>query len=404
MKLKDLRQFEQFSQLTDEQLILLKPQLKSRRCQQAGEQIMPLGFASDVEFFLLEGSLLLRAEDGKQKEIRAGSPEARLSIARLRPSMYEVVSASPALLVVISGSLLSEAVQTSGQTFAVSSHTSSLAKSFYQRLQAAVADRSFQLPSLPSVALKVREILQQEEPEIRDLENIISKDPSITAKLVAAANSPMYHRGINCKTCGEAIKRLGLDTTSQLVMLFSLRQLFKANHPWVKQRMIRTWSQGVRVAAITQLLTLHHAHLSADQALLIGLIHNLGELAILKYIDQEKEFDENKMDGLLEELMTDAGVLLLSSWNFDPEVINIIRQQNDWQAEASEEKVGLGDLLKVGRLHSMIGTPDQYRFPRLDEVPAFRKLADQGLTPEFSLTLIEDAADQVAEVQAMFGI
>lgn len=187
-------------------------------------------------------------------------------------------------------------------------------------------------------------------------------------------------------------------------MLFSLRQLFKANHIWVRQRMIQTWSQGVRVAAITRLLTLNYPRLSGDQALLLGLVHNLGELAVLKFIDQEKDFDSKQMEGLLEELMAAAGALLLSNWNFDAELVESIRQLNNWQADSGKQEATLDDLLRVARLHSLIGTKDQYRYPRLDEVPAFRKLTDQGLTPELSLTLVEDAADQVAEVHAMFGL
>ena len=198
--------------------------------------------------------------------------------------------------------------------------------------------------------------------------------------------------------------RLGLETTSQLVMLFSLRQLFKAKQTWVKKRMLATWSQGVRVAAISQLLTLHHPHLSGDQALLIGLIHNLGELAILKFMDQQVELDPKEMEPLLEELMPEAGGLLLSSWNFDEEIIESIRQINHWQKDSNNPQATLDDLLKVARLHSLIGTADQYRYPRLDELPAFRKLAKQGLTEDFSLALVEDAAEQVAEVQAMFGL
>lgn len=143
---------------------------------------------------------------------------------------------------------------------------------------------------------------------------------------------------------------------------------------------------------------------SADQALLIGLIHNLGELAVLKFLDQQEELDPSEMEQLLEELMPEAGVLLLTSWNFDQEIIESIRQLNNWQVESSSPQATLDDLLKVARLHSLIGTAEQYRYPRLDELPAFRKLAKQGLTEDFSLALVEDAADQVAEIQAMFNL
>lgn len=404
MKLSDLHQFEQFSQLSDEQLILLKPSMRIKRCEAANEAILPLGSNSDLEFFLLKGKVQLVAEDGREQEIKAGTPEARLSIARLRPSIYKVNSASPAVLIALPGKLLTQQVKASIIANFDTGELSPAAQVFYNRLKTALEAKNFTLPSLPSVALKVRKLLEQEEPEIAELDKLLNHDPSISAKLVAAANSPLYHRGSYCKTSADAIMRLGLETTSQLVMLFSLRQLFKAKQTWVKKRMLATWSQGVRVAAISQLLTLHHPHLSGDQALLIGLIHNLGELAILKFMDQQGELDPKEMEPLLEELMPEAGGLLLSSWNFDEEIIESIRQINHWQKDSNNPQATLDDLLKVARLHSLIGTADQYRYPRLDELPAFRKLAKQGLTEDFSLALVEDAAEQVAEVQAMFGL
>lgn len=403
MKLQDLRQFEQFSQLSDEQLILIKPKLKMKRCSSPGEVILPIGFEQDLEFFLLKGRVLLTADDGHQQEVLAGSEAARLSIARLRPSLYEVTSAEACELLAISGSLLSQQVQVSSRN-QESSSFSPQATTFYNRLKKALDNQTFCLPSLPSVALKVREVLQQPEPEIKDLERVLNRDPSMLAKLIAAANSPLYRRGHTCQSSGEAIMRLGLDTTSQLVMLFSLRQLFKANHAWVKERMTASWCQGVRVAAIAQLMTLHHPHILADQALLVGLIHNLGELALLKFIDQEPEINQEQMEVLLEELMPAAGVLLLSHWGFDDEILNLVAELNHWQSTNEGDKASLDDLIRVARLHTFIGTDKQYQYPRLDEIPAFQKLTDQGLTPDLSLTFIEDAADQVAEVQRMFGL
>lgn len=405
MKLSDLHQFEQFSQLSDEQLILLKPSMRIKRCEAAGDLVLPLGSNSDLEFFLLKGKLQLTTKDNHQFEIQAGSAEARLSIARLRPSIYEVKSSSTAILIALPEKLLTQQVKAS--VLSSSTNTEQLspcAKKLYNNFKQALENKKFTLPTLPSVALKVRKVLEQEEPEIAELEKVINNDPSISAKLVAAANSTLYHRGSPCRTSADAIIRLGLETTSQLVMLFSLRQLFQAKQPWVKKRMVATWEQGIKVAAICQLLTLHHSHLSGDQALLIGLIHNLGELAILKFIDELDKLNPAEMEQVLEELMPEAGVLLLSSWNFDAEIIESIRQLNNWHTPTKGQDATLDDLLKVARLHSKIGTPEQYRYPRLDELAAFHKLAKQGLTDDFSLALIEDSEDQLEEMQAMFGL
>ena len=404
MKLSDLRQFEQFSHLSDEQLIIIKPKLKLKRCRQTGEVLLPQGYTGDLEFFLLKSCVYLTAEDGHQQEVQAGTAASRLSIARLRPSLYTITATSGTELLAISGSLLSDQVKVAILEQKNQNTFSPPAKRLYQRLQQALEDKSFTLPSLPSVALKVREVLQQEEPEIRDLDKLLTHDPSMLAKLIAAANSPLYRRGHACKTGSEAIMRLGLETTSQLVMLFSLRQLFKAKQAWVKDRMMETWSRGVRVGAIAQLLAEHHPHISGEQALVVGLIHNLGELTLLKFMDEDKKLDLGAAEGLLDELMPASGALLVSSWGFEEEIIQLIEKLNAWQHTSDQQEASLEDLIRVARLHTFIGSSQQARYPRLDEVPAFAKLASRGLTPDFSLTVIEDANDQVREVQAMFGI
>lgn len=404
MHIEELSQFEQFSQLSEEDRILLQSSLRIQECMKNDELIIPLGYREDLEFFLLEGGVKLISEDGREQTISAGAPEARFCLARLRPSLYEVRSKGYARLLLVPGSVLSEKVKIATASQKNMDALSPMAEKLYQRLSIALDAQTFKLPSIPDVALKVREILEQEEPEMEDLEAAINRDPSIAAKLVAAANSALYRRGQACSTTRDALRRLGLDTTSQLVMLFSLSQLFNAEHGWVKQRMTQTWTQGVRVAAIAQLLALNHKHLSSDEALLLGLIHNLGELAILKFIDQEEVIDSAQMETVLEELMPQAGALLLSHWNFDESFIQILANLNNWQEDTGGDQPTLGDLLRVARLHSLIGSPHQYRFPRMDEVPAFQKLIDQGLTPELSLQLVEDAADQVKEVHTLFGI
>src|SRR5690606_27181416 len=110
--------------------------------------------------------------------------------------------------------------------------------------------RKFRLTSLPEVALKIRTLLDDEAVNARQLADLINRDPAIAAKIMRAANSPIYLGAAKCETLQNAIVRLGLVTTKQLVVGFTLRDLFQSPVPLLKQLMAEAWEQSTLVAAI----------------------------------------------------------------------------------------------------------------------------------------------------------
>ena len=51
------------------------------------------------------------------------------------------------------------------------------------------------LPSLPEVALKVRDTLDDDNASSKDVANIIATDAALSAKLLQVANSPLIRAG-----------------------------------------------------------------------------------------------------------------------------------------------------------------------------------------------------------------
>ncbi|SEI39716.1 HD-like signal output (HDOD) domain, no enzymatic activity [Allopseudospirillum japonicum] len=400
MKLSSLKQFEQFSQLSDDQLIILSKHLKTYTCKAKGDIVLPLGSNSPYEFFLLQGSLQLTAEDGMHKEIKAGSDDARLSVARLRPSFYEVSALQPSRLLVIHNETLKDIV---AKTRNAQSKPTQASHILLTKLQEDLTSNQFRLPSLPKVALKVRELINTGEAHVAEVEQVLNTDPSIVTKLIRTANSPIYRRGHACNGCHDAVMRLGLATTKQLVMSFSLKQLFKARHKETRLAMQESWRKSVQVGTLCQLLA-QRANMNPETALLVGLLHNIGELPVLMYLDQLEEIPAD-MAILLKDLNIPMAVEVLQHWEFEPLVIDAIAQGCQWFASDVQAAVDYRDVLIVAKLHSVIGSNEQFQYPRMDEVPAFRKLALEGsMTPELSLQLIQESQEQLDEMFHMLGI
>lgn len=60
---------------------------------------------------------------------------------------------------------------------------------------AAIKSDQLVLPTLPEVALRVREVADDPTADIESLANVINGDPALSARLIRVANSPCWARG-----------------------------------------------------------------------------------------------------------------------------------------------------------------------------------------------------------------
>ena len=134
-----------------------------------------------------------------------------------------------------------------------------------------------ELPSLPDVAVAVTKALGDKASDASDIADIIQTDPAITAKLVKAANSAMYGHCRPVTTCTATVIRLGSALTHKLVMSLSVRELFTSSSPILLNRMRELWRHSTEIAAICYVLARYDTRFSPDQALLVGLLHDIGK-------------------------------------------------------------------------------------------------------------------------------
>ncbi|NOR42716.1 MAG: HDOD domain-containing protein, partial [Gammaproteobacteria bacterium] len=63
---------------------------------------------------------------------------------------------------------------------------------FFNELKEAVEDDSLVLPSLPEVALKIRDEVESEDSTAEQIANALRQDGSLSARLIQVVNSPLY--------------------------------------------------------------------------------------------------------------------------------------------------------------------------------------------------------------------
>jgi len=188
------------------------------------------------------------------------------------------------------------------------------------------------LPTLPGVAIKILEAVKKEETSLKEIGDILSKDPSLSAEVLKAINSPFYGLSTKVTSVSHAVNLLGINTVKSLALSFSLVKNLKAD----KSNGFDYsgfWKDSLVGAVATKVLSGKILPKFADDGFFLGLIHNLGILIInqcmpdqYNLVLKEKERNlrsyheaENQILGLNH---MEVGEYLVDSWSL-PKIFSI---------------------------------------------------------------------------------
>ncbi|MCP4078312.1 MAG: HDOD domain-containing protein [Gammaproteobacteria bacterium] len=222
----------------------------------------------------------------------------------------------------------------------------------FQDLLKAFMQKKLDLPALPEAALKVRQAINNPDVGSSEIIQIVQSDPVLSARLVRVANSPLYGTWREIKTVRDAVRRLGLETTKNLSFSLSVKKLFSAQTTLIKNYIQNIYNESTSIAAIAFVITQTQAEdLDPEQALLSGLIQNLGLIPILKYIDMHPSMMQSTelLGKSIENLQLPVSTMIFHEWNFDPEFIEIVEQSHNWTRNTGEA-IDYCDVIIAARL------------------------------------------------------
>ena len=104
----------------------------------------------------------------------------------------------------------------------------------------AIENDKLVLPTLPEVALQVRDIAESEDSAIADLVKVISNDTALSARIIRVCNSPLFRGSRAIENLNMAVSRLGMAYTSNLAMGLAMEQMFQATSDMVDKRLRAT--------------------------------------------------------------------------------------------------------------------------------------------------------------------
>jgi HD-like signal output (HDOD) protein len=406
---EQLQFFRPLNSLSVNQLVLASANSEVKEYG-VGETVFEIGSDDGLEHFLLKGTVELESFDGRFKSIEAGSESAQAAIALLRPRKYTARTKTPCVFIIIENkvieALLRELPELSEVDFSVSSIKSGhevqdILESFKYDLE----HNTIKLPSFPDVALEIRRLVDSPDSSIQDVTKVLANDPAITVKLIKTCNCPLYRRAQDIHSAHDAVVRLGLNTTRQLVTVFAMNEVFNSTNKVFRNRMKKFWEHAREVAAVSYVLGKITPGLDPEMAMLAGLIKDIGTIPILNYIERYPQFvsDEEKVEAILVEMQSKVGSILLKHWGFQQELVDVAVHTEDWMYDSRSSKASYSDVIIAAEVHSMIGKIPQQNLPKFSDIPAFKKLGDGGLTAEQSQAVMAESHQQIKDLKTLLG-
>ncbi|VAW72007.1 hypothetical protein MNBD_GAMMA12-3008 [hydrothermal vent metagenome] len=258
------------------------------------------------------------------------------------------------------------------------------------------------VPSLPEVAFRIREAIQDENKSAFQIAKIIQLDPVLATRLIQVANSPLYRGNKEIEECHSAISRLGMKTSRTLVTSFAIQQVYGAKHPKVRKALKLNWRHSSQVAAISYVLGRVTPGIQPDRALLGGLVHDIGVLPVLRYSEDYPEVlnDSVSFAAMLRKVAPGLGRLVLKAWGMKEDLWQIPEQVYNWNYQASGE-INYVDMVIVAHIHCSQGYHEPVEAPAVDEVESFRKLPIAKFGKDAGLELVQGAQDEISEIMRM---
>ncbi len=366
----------------------------------AGTTLFAVNQPADCAIYLLSGIVTLSDQYGKTYEIEAGSAQSKFPLCSGTKHTTTAVAKTAIGVLRVSLNIMASTNRVEHGALVITEefHDNRLLALFAEHFR----EHTLEIPSLPEVAVNLRKAIQKDV-GISEAVKIIQLDPVISAKLIEVANCPLYLTQIKASNCLDAVKRIGLNATRSLVIALSLKQLFKSKSPLLKRHFEELWRDSLYLSALCHVLATNSKQQNPEDALLAGLVCDIGALPFLSFVANlpAEYINDAEIVEAIPVLKGPVGATVLQEWSFPKEFIDVALASNDW-FENTSDKLSLTDIVLLSRLHALIGKKAAADMPAITAIPAASKLKNIALSPENTLTILHEAKAQIHAALSIF--
>ncbi len=215
--------------------------------------------------------------------------------------------------------------------------------------------------TLPPVAAKVLEMLENDDTDIREISRVVEADAPLTIKLLRVANSPLYATRNEVKSIHQAIITLGLNRLTNIVLGVSIFSKFLvSSQKSAKELMEKFWWHSSCAGMVAKSFSKKINKYFKETEFIGGLLHDIGKLAMIQYdsikylevirlVIEENMNDNDAENQIFGVTHAEVGAEISRLWKLPAELRSVItfhdRIEDAFEHKELISMVRLADLL-----------------------------------------------------------
>jgi HD-like signal output (HDOD) protein len=274
---------------------------------------------------------------------------------------------------------------------------------FVRNLARELSQGIVELPAYPDVAVRAREVLGDPEVTNERIAKIIGTDAGLAARVLALANSAALARGGKTVTdLRLAVTRVGHDNVRTAALAYALTQIRASSSlQHIRGELARLWESSTLVAALARVMAIHTRAANADEALLAGLLHNVGAVYVLARTPKDSTLllDPATRDAVLIDWQASIGKAVAENWGLPERVTEAIGEQESIHRHEPGPR-DLIDVLQVAVRAAGAYGQNAPSLPLVADLPAFQRL---GLDTDLWAGILADGDAEIVDLRSALG-
>jgi putative nucleotidyltransferase with HDIG domain len=234
-----------------------------------------------------------------------------------------------------------------------------------------------EIGSLPQTLSAVLKVLNNSRAGVDEIADVISKDISLTSRVLKMVNSVQFSRRRKVVKISEAIVVLGLNSVKVLTLSSSIFGLAADKESFKKFNIKRIWRHLIEVAASARNLSAEIGFRDPEEAFISGILHDIGIVLLLLY-SPEKYYEviekvRTEPTGILEiekdilgTTHTEVGAEIINLWKLPPQLAYVTANHHAYERENNiGEEMTLCDIVALADRLSLGPYDDCY--PNIEE-------------------------------------